>query len=241
MYCKKCGTQLLNNANFCAKCGTKVEVPTTSMNQGSTVTTEQINNSGYAANSMSFADVTKVIQIILTVVLSIFALLHIIAFFLPIEDGVKHSFFNDLQDGEDFGAYWYALLSSTISPLLLLGCFKRERKSVTEKKGVGYIGVLIVSLIIMGIDIAIIYNYKIYFTENYWLTDWKMYRGSGLKLYNVCCVWIPVIVVSKFVLDVIVWLTKNSVKVGWQCTKCGRYNQSHIEVCACGNSKESHK
>lgn len=244
MYCRNCGNQLSDNAIFCAKCGTKVESLSSPMRQtvGQTVITYDHTqyNANNVSTTVSYKEVMKVVQIILSVVLSVFVLLHIIAFFLPIESGESDSFFSSLQDGEDFGAYWYGLLSSTISPLLILGCYRRERKG-NKNKGIGYIGVIIVALIIMVLNIVVINDYKIYYDEHSWISEWKEYRGAGLTLYSVCCVWIPIISVSKLVIDIIRLLVENLVTVGWQCVKCGRYHKEEVGMCECGNSKSDNK
>lgn len=202
MFCRNCGSPIPENGRFCAKCGTKVEMnsmPVVNVNSTPTPVT----------STMSYKEVVKIIQIILSVAVTIFAVLNLFAFFGAMEKGDNDSFFNTMRSSDEFSASWYGLLSSILSPLLILGSFKRDLKSEEKKKGIGYIGLIIVALIIMGINIAIVNFYKISYCEDFSYIDWKIYRGGGLVLYSVCCVWIPVLSVSKFVIDTIMWLIKN--------------------------------
>lgn len=195
MFCRNCGKEIANTAMFCKYCGTKVnQINSVYTNQQVTQMPVQCNTYGVKP---SINDVIKTIITVVSILIAIFALINIIAFFLPMEKGDNDSMLNIMKAKLGFKYYGQGLFAGVLSILIIILC-TGDRMDVCW-------GLFILSAIVTVLTLCLVnkYNdvYKAWVSEDWpYYYNWKRYRGSGLVMYTISGIWIPICTVIKTVL-----------------------------------------
>ena len=170
MFCRNCGKPVDERAGkFCGSCGAVISpVAPPPPNVQPQYAPQQ-----YAPNKASIEDVNKVVQMILSVGLAIFALLNAIAMFLPIMVDEDESVFKMIEQHDNYGSPWVGLIASALAVVLICCCWK--------SRTIGYPGVVILGITICVLDAIFIGKWKEIIMDDVW-GNWENYKAIGYKL-----------------------------------------------------------
>lgn len=173
MYCRKCGKEIDDSVSFCRFCGTKVGEMNSRV--ASELPKSQPVNVG-----------TEVIFSLLSLILLGFAIANIVAFFLPIYDGLDLTLMDFLEDENE------KVIIPLIASVLSVGLFGVS----FNKKGTG-VFTLLISVAIAVLDIMWVNDRKGGLFEEADFEEFAEICGMGLKLYIICSIGVPVCGVLK--------------------------------------------
>lgn len=157
MFCKNCGKEISDDASFCRYCGAK--------------TVEEIK----VENKNSYDIIVRIINIAVIV----FALLNIVAFFLPVFNGKGNTLMDCIKKGKvdkdyrSFMCYGFALIATILSVIVII------------EKFIPKINFWFLSLMVGVLDIVW------YFGHTKWILYGKLRKaligsGWGTTIYLIC-------------------------------------------------------
>ena len=165
MYCKKCGAQIADDADFCQKCGTKQSAETISSKE---TPVEQLASS-IGQIQMNNMNKTLRLPVIIVLVLTMLTPFYKI-FSIPIAETISSYYFKDIGIDTSFSFIGYAKLLFFIT------------KEGGDVSIVLYLPVIIYSIILLGVVLAF-YNMVNLYKENYeYNVDFWRYSKSANRL-----------------------------------------------------------